>query len=104
MDLFDEVVNGNWFKEKTIMLVFNKIDIFKTKIAKTDLSCCFEDYDGGKNYDNASKFIEKKFLELNKFDPKRIHTFFTCATSTESVKNVFDQIQKLLVETQKPKN
>lgn len=95
MDLFDEVVNGTWFKEKPIILVFNKTDIFEQKIAETDLSVCFEDYQGGKNAEVAKKFIEEKFKDVNTYDPNRIHVHYTCATNEDSIKRVMNELLKL---------
>ncbi len=98
LDLFDEIANGNWFKNTTIMLFLNKTDVFREKIKKTDLKVCFEEYDSGCDYEKASKFIEQKFLDVNKFDAKRIYTHFTCATDTETVKAVFDTLKSHVLE------
>lgn len=49
LDLFDEIVNGNWFKNTHVMLFLNKVDLFKKKIQHTDLNVCFPDYDGKYN-------------------------------------------------------
>jgi GTPase SAR1 family protein len=54
LDLFDEIVNGNWFKNTTIMLFLNKTDVFREKIKKTDLKVCFDEYDGGCDYEKAA--------------------------------------------------
>lgn len=90
LDLFDEMTNNNWFKTTTIMLFLNKTDIFREKIKKNDLKVCFEDYDGGNDFDKSIKFIEQKFLDVNKYDPKRIYTHFTCATDTDAVRHTWD--------------
>lgn len=87
LDLFDEMTNNNWFKTTTIMLFLNKTDIFREKIKKNDLKVCFEDFDGGSDFERSIKFIEQKFLDVNKYDPKRIYTHFTCATDTDAVRH-----------------
>jgi hypothetical protein len=37
---------------------------------------CFPDYTGGNKYELAEKFIEDKFLGVNKFDPNVSSTSF----------------------------
>lgn len=99
--LFDEICNARWFKETPIILFLNKTDLFREKIAKTDLTVCFPEYRGGKNYDEASQYIAKKFTELNKrSDNKPIYTHFTCATNTNNIKNVFDAIKDIILHDQ----
>lgn len=98
LDLFDEICNGNWFKNAPIFLFLNKQDIFRQKIKNVDLKVCFPDYDGGQNFDNAIKFIETKFLDTNKFDPSRIFTQFTEATDTTSVEAVFENLKNTIIE------
>jgi len=41
LSVFEDIVNGNWFKDKTIFLIFNKIDIFQKKIEKSTLKKFF---------------------------------------------------------------
>lgn len=46
MLLFDEICNCRYFKETSIIIFFNKRDLFAEKIKKTDLKVCFPDYTG----------------------------------------------------------
>jgi GTPase SAR1 family protein len=101
MDLFDEMVNGTWFKDTSIMLFLNKTDIFREKIKRTDLKVCFPEYNGGCNYDNASAFIKNKFLELNKYDKSRIYVHMTEATNTNDISKVFDQVKEIVISKNK---
>jgi guanine nucleotide-binding protein G(i) subunit alpha len=98
LDLFEETINGQVFKDTQIILFLNKTDVFKEKIKKADLSVCFPDYDGGaNNFDHACRFIENKFLDLNKF-ADRIVTHFTCATHTDSVKLAMEEVKKTVAK------
>lgn len=103
MDLFDEMINGTWFKDTSIMLFLNKTDIFREKIKHTDLKVCFPDYDGGNDYDNASTFIKNKFLDLNKYDKSRIYVHMTEATNSDQLQAVFDQVKEIIVNKNKTK-
>jgi len=98
LDLFEEIVNGNWFKTTPIILFLNKEDIFKFKIEKIDLKVCFGDYDGGLNYEVAIKFIEKKFLSLNRFEESRIKIIHTCAVSSKDVEKIFEKVAQIMIE------
>jgi len=94
--LFDEICNSPWFKETNFILFLNKTDLFREKIQKVDLSCCFPSYTMGCNFDHASAFIKQKFLEQNN-SPHTIYTHFTCAISTENVEFVFKCVRETLL-------
>jgi GTPase SAR1 family protein len=98
LDLFEEIVNGNWFKDTPIILFFNKLDIFKSKIEQIDLKVCFEDYSGGLNFEAAIKFIEQKFLSLNRFDQSRIKILHTCAVNKTDVEKIFDEVTSIVLD------
>lgn len=44
--LFDEVSNSHWFKNTSFILFLNKTDLFKEKIGRVDLTCCWPNYTG----------------------------------------------------------
>ena len=94
--LFDQICNSHFFKDSVILLLLNKDDIFRERIRNKDLSVCFPDYTGGKDYDKAGDFIKRKFLAVNKNPKKQIYSNMTTATDTASIKVVFDSLQVLL--------
>ena len=49
LTLFDEICNCQWFSETSLIILFNKNDLFKEKIKKIDMKICFPEYDGKKN-------------------------------------------------------
>jgi len=91
--LFDEVSNSHWFKKTAFILFLNKIDLFKEKIERVDLTPCWPNYTGGCNFENASNFIKQKFLDQNKCQHS-IYTHFTCAISTENIEFVFKCVRE----------
>ncbi|KAL0484859.1 guanine nucleotide-binding protein G(o) subunit alpha [Acrasis kona] len=103
LDLFDEIVNGSWFKDTVVILFLNKTDIFRNKIQNTDLRDCFPDYTGGCDYLQAEKYILQKYLSLNKFSHSRIYSYFTNATNPENVKDVFEKVKRNIVDNNLPK-
>jgi len=96
--LFDEICNSSWFQNTSIILFLNKEDLFREKITKVDLKICFPNYDGGFNFDAASKFIMARFLEKNVSDKRTVYVHFTCAINTENVEFVFKSVRKTLID------
>lgn len=47
--LFDTICNSHWFKNTSMILFLNKLDIFKRKILQSPLSKYFPDYTGNVN-------------------------------------------------------
>ncbi|KAJ6244094.1 guanine nucleotide-binding protein g(o) subunit alpha [Anaeramoeba flamelloides] len=93
--LFDEICNSRWFSETDIVLFLNKVDLFREKIKKKNLTCCFKDYEGGCDYDNAFQYIKETFFNLNKNpENKKIFCHTTCATNTQNVDNVFMAVKE----------
>lgn len=80
--LFDEICNSPWFKETAFMLFLNKTDLFKEKIQRVDLNCCFPEYKGGCNEEPAKKFILEKFIEQNQNKSHTIYSHYTMAIDT----------------------
>jgi guanine nucleotide-binding protein G(i) subunit alpha len=93
--LFEEICNSRYFSEIPIVLFFNKVDLFKEKIKNVDLNVCFKDYQGGKDYDKAIKYIIQTFLDKNQDDQKVINTYCTCATDTSNIKDAFQGVTSL---------
>jgi len=92
LELFETVINNNFFKDAQIILFFNKRDVFAKKIKSSPLSKTFPDFSGGQDHDVAFKFIQQKFLDANKGNPERIHMFLTQATDKGVVKDTFDEV------------
>jgi hypothetical protein len=91
--LFEEICNCRYFKNTSIIIFFNKSDLFEQKIKKIDLNVCFNDYKGGKNQKQAIDYIKDTFLKTNKNRNRQIYTRVTCATDTENIRVVFDAVK-----------
>jgi len=97
LKLFKEICNSKWFTDTAMILFLNKRDLFEIKIAKVDLKCCFSEYVGGCNYDNAVTFIKDKFLAQNENPRNHIYTHVTCATDTDNVQVVFNAVKDVIL-------
>lgn len=82
LELFAEIANSKWFTKTAIILFLNKSDLFREKIQTKDLNILFDDYTGGCNYEKGVKYIQDKFVSLNKNPNKKIFAHITCATDT----------------------
>jgi len=102
LELWKNTVNNEWFSgakgpSPSFILFFNKSDLFKEKIKKIDLKVAFPEYTGGCDFDNAFKFIQKKFLEVAENTKKHIYTHLTCATDTDNINVVFSAVQDIIL-------
>lgn len=95
--LFDEICNTQWFTKTTIILFLNKKDLFAEKIARVDLKVCFDDYDGGCNYENAEAFIKARFMEKNQQPNRQIFVHPTCAVDTENIEVVWAAVRQIIL-------
>ena len=100
LDLFEEHMNVA-FKDIPIMLFLNKTDVFKKKLTdgKTTLQQFFPDYEGGSDFDKASKFIEQKFMAKLKENKDRVHVHYTCATNADNIRQVFDEVKNFVLKS-----
>jgi len=96
--LFEEICNTNWFANLSIILFLNKKDLFAEKITHTDLRVCFEEYDGGCNYENAEAFIRARFLERNQVTTRKVYVHTTCAVDTENIEVVWAAVRKTILD------
>jgi GTPase SAR1 family protein len=98
--LFDEICNSAWFDKAAMILFLNKKDLFEKKImdeSSPDLSFCFSDYTGGRDYQKALEFMQEKFVSLNRNSQKRIYPHVTCATDTEQVRTVMRAVNDAIM-------
>lgn len=100
LQLFESLVNSEWFWRTPFIIFFNKKDIFEKKIKVVDPKVCFPEYDGGLDYDKAKDYIRDRFLELDqKRSPTRaIYYHYTCATDTKNIEAVFNIVRDVLLK------
>jgi len=71
LDVFTDAVNNNAFKNAQIILLFNKLDLFKEKIkTKNPKDYCFPDYKDELDHDKALLYIKNRFLQCNNTNRK----------------------------------
>eukprot|EP01126_Amoeba_proteus_P037636 TRINITY_DN3894_c0_g2_i2.p1 TRINITY_DN3894_c0_g2~~TRINITY_DN3894_c0_g2_i2.p1 ORF type:complete len:355 (-),score=47.74 TRINITY_DN3894_c0_g2_i2:76-1140(-) len=101
--LFQELCMSKWFIKAGVILFLNKCDIFKLKLKEgKSIKVAFSGYKGDNSYDDALKFIQDRFMDItdpvtNK--PKLIYPHVTCATDTDNVKHVFNDVKDYLISS-----
>ena len=99
LKLFDDTCNNKLFVDTPIVLIFNKVDVFKDKLAQNvDLSNFYPDFTGGSNFDAASQYLKSKFLAVVQNPSKFIQVYFTTATDTASTKTMYTSVQDALIQ------
>ena len=99
MQLFETIANNSYFVSSAIMLFFNKKDLYEVKIKKSPLKICFPQYTGENTYEETTAYIKKMFENLNNSPAsKQFYFHYTCATSTENMKFVFDSVTDSIIE------
>jgi guanine nucleotide-binding protein G(i) subunit alpha len=97
LDVFNSIVNSKSFINTAIILLLNKVDVFKEKIKICALEKYFEDYDGKDDFESAKEFISAKYLTLNKQPTRRIYTHYTTAIDTENMNFIIHSIIDMMV-------
>ena len=99
MKLFESIVNNRWFTKTSIIIFFNKKDLFEEKIKNSPLTICFSEYEGADEFDEATMYIEKKFEALNQNQYKtEVYNHLTCATDTKNIRVVFDVVSDAIIK------
>lgn len=104
LDLFDEIANSRWFEHTAIILFLNKKDVFKTKIATTDIrqvqpdgTVLFDDYRGGCDFAEGLKYILGLFIARNKNEDRELFYHVTTATSSSNIRAVFVACKQVIL-------
>eukprot|EP01126_Amoeba_proteus_P037634 TRINITY_DN3894_c0_g1_i1.p1 TRINITY_DN3894_c0_g1~~TRINITY_DN3894_c0_g1_i1.p1 ORF type:complete len:355 (-),score=47.76 TRINITY_DN3894_c0_g1_i1:326-1390(-) len=101
--LFQELCLSKWFMKAGVILFLNKCDIFRQKLKEgKSIKVAFSDYKGDNSYSDALQFIQDRFMDVcdpltNK--PKLIYPHVTCATDTDNVKHVFNDVKDYLLSS-----
>lgn len=98
--LFLTIISYPWFRDSSVILFLNKIDILEEKILTSDLADYFPQYDGPpKSANDAREFILSMFIELNPDQEKIVYGHFTCATDTENIRFVFAAVRDTILQS-----
>ena len=97
--LFESLANGEWFKNKPIILFLNKIDLFKAKLRISSVKQRFPDYQGRDDDEEAAQeYFANRFRVLNRTADREIDIHFTNATDTNLLKTTMQSVQDVILQ------
>ncbi|KAJ3428692.1 guanine nucleotide-binding protein g(o) subunit alpha [Anaeramoeba flamelloides] len=99
LKVFKKTVNNEFFKKKDLVILLNKIDLFKEKIKKYPLTKCFPEYKGDGSFEQTSEYVKMKYMSTTKKKGRTITPHYTCATNTDLTKNVIETVMNNIIET-----
>lgn len=97
LNLFENICNSTWFLNTAIILFLNKKDVFEEKIKKVSLTKFFPAFKEQQSYETGLAFVEQEFVSRNHKVSKQIFIHTTCATDSDHVKIVFDDVKAIIV-------
>jgi len=98
--LFTHTANNPKLKDKPIIVIFNKLDIFTDKLAqrKDSISVAFADYTGDPySVEDSIKFLESKFASTRE-NSEKIFFFTVTAINLDEMKRVFSDVKRIALE------
>ncbi|XP_062869166.1 guanine nucleotide-binding protein subunit alpha-11-like [Trichomycterus rosablanca] len=98
LTLFYTTIHSSWFVNASIILFLNKMDILAEKIKTSDLQNYFTNFQGRRHdAEAAMKFIREMYQHQatnpEKNGSKNIYPHFTCATDTNNIRMVFNDVK-----------
>ena len=99
--LFESIVNSPFFERAAVILLLNKNDILKTKLAagSEKLTRYYPDYTGPPGDLKATQtFFASKFRNLVRNPNKETYIHYTTATDTDLLKKTMDSVQDMIVQ------
>jgi GTPase SAR1 family protein len=101
LEVWDEILNREEFDNTTIVLLFNKNDLFEDKIERVDMKASFKKYKGGHDIEKAREYIRERFLataEKSRHTKNKIYSYFTCAIDTNLMKTIFEGVSEQILK------
>lgn len=95
LQLLDEVLQCPGRGNKPVILIMTKLDIFKDKITRKNITEVFPNYSGPQAWEPASDFILKQFMSHS---PKEMYGHVGCMLDTASVKPIWDATRAILLK------
>jgi len=98
LSLWEEIANHPIFKDTSMILFLNKVDLFQEKLKTSPITTCFPEYKGKNTFDAASKYMRERFIELRHQNRNLLRCHFTCTTDTTNVKTIFENVKEIIVQ------
>jgi guanine nucleotide-binding protein subunit alpha len=101
LDFESSIYYNRWFKDKPLVILLNKVDIFKEKLAVSPLSEYFPDFEGSNaDFSAAAGYFANRFrtsATARASRDRQVCTYFTNATDTASMKATMEAISSSIL-------
>jgi len=97
LSLFQQMLSSPFFSSTPFILFLNKQDIFEEKISKSAITPAFPEYQGTQGLEESKTYIKNKFVELNQNKKREVYWYYTTATDTDLVNNVFNSVKDIIL-------
>lgn len=98
LNLFGEIINGEWFRRTPIILFLNKSDLFEYKLTRVPLAQYFPAFQRYRqDFRTACAFMQREFHRKNAVRNREIYTHFTCATDTNHIRLIFNSVKDIII-------
>lgn len=99
LEVFANICVTPSLQQASIILFFNKIDLFMERDDRHELSRYFPSYKHCDDYQEASEFLKNQFLEKHPGNGTKVYSFFTCATDTRNIDRTFSACSDIVLKS-----
>ena len=104
LEQFEDAMQSPYLLGCSIVVIFNKVDVFRDKIAKKDIWATFPEYNGGQDYDSALQFITDQFVQKAVNGGTVVKkVLYTSAIDSEMVQHTWKEVKQVIHEKGKKK-
>ncbi|KAJ5079484.1 guanine nucleotide-binding protein subunit alpha [Anaeramoeba ignava] len=92
LDIFQYLVSCPWFERTTVVIFFNKLDLFKELLSDPNNELNIPSYQGSRDFTEVTEYIVSLFLNINSssdYPSRDIYHFLTCAIDSDKISSVF---------------
>ncbi|KAL4069085.1 guanine nucleotide binding protein, alpha subunit [Scleroderma yunnanense] len=98
MTIWDSICHSQWFKQTSIILFLNKDDLFRKKIAHSNIKSFFPDFEGEPGDAKAGRdYFRRRFVRLSqkagRSKEREIYVHVTTATDTAMLRVVMAAVE-----------
>lgn len=98
LEVFDQTVNSQWFRAKSVQLFLNKVDILQQKCHYSSFTAHFPSYEGSdSDPEEITRYIESLFRSRFRPGSRNLYVHRTCATDTTTMKFVIDAVSDMIL-------
>jgi guanine nucleotide-binding protein subunit alpha len=93
LELFQEIGSSRLFQDTLLIVLYNKLDVFKHKLAAAPLSTHFTEF-RGTDWQSSLEYIQSKFSAL--YCGSNMVNYVTCTIDTSNIEAVFSNLTDVI--------